>query len=354
MLFAILALGLLASSSALADTTIGFDDLSPGTSVTNQYANVGVVFGQLPGGAGASQPTVVVDVPGQAHAGSQVADIGCFGYQPCPNDGIGTYIPETTGTFSAPRSHVSVYVGFLGSSPAPACELGSGTAACAVLQLLAFDSSGHQIASSAPATVTQGAGVHTQLSVSTASAQIVGFEVTARNPTDNQKDVAIDDLSFDTPSRPPPPDFTLTPQSTSVTVEKGQSTTDPVTIGRIGSSSGQIQFGIGSLPAGVHAQFAPNPAGTQTTLTLSADPNAPSTNQTVTVTGTPLSAGTGPSPHSFALTIRVESVCDDVLTAAQLVQALEAKCTPIHIDDSARIDIAALDGAPGVAATAPC
>jgi hypothetical protein len=234
-----------------------------------------------------------------------------------------------------PHFHVSVYVGFLGSSPAPACELGSGAAACAVVQLLAFDSSGHQIASSSPATVTQGAGAQTQLSVSTASAEIVGFEVTARNPTDNQKDVAIDDLSFDTPSQPPPPDFTLSTQSTSATVSHGQSTTDQISIGRIGSSSGQIQFGVGSLPAGVHAQFAPNPADTQTTLTLSADRTVQSSVGTITITGTPLSASAGSSPRTLTLTVRVESVCDDVLTGQDLVDALGSGCKRIYIDDRA-------------------
>ncbi len=330
----------------MADTTVGFDDLSPGATVAGQYSASGVVFGPLPGGASGSQPTVVVNAPGQAHSGSHVADIGCLQYQPCPNEGIGTYIPETTGTFSTPRSRVSVYVGLLGSSAAPPCAAASTASTCAVVQLLAFDSSGHQIAASSPATVTQGAGVQTQLSVSTPSSQIVGFEVSARNPTDNQKDVAIDDLSFDTPSQPPPPDFTVTPQSTNVTVEKGHSAGDTITIGRIGGSTGSIQFDTGALPTGVHAVLAPNPADTQTTLTLSADPDAPSTSQTVTVTAAPLSASAGALAHSFALNVRVESPCDDVVNGNQLLLALEARCTPIHIDDSARIDVSQLDGNP--------
>jgi hypothetical protein len=329
------ALALVVPGSALADTTIGFEDLSPGTSVTNQYASAGVVFGQLPGGASASQPTVVINVPSQAHSGSQLADIGCFQYQPCPNENIGTYIPEATGTFSVPRSHVSVYVGFLGSTPAPTCELGSGDAECAVVQLLAFDSNGQQIAASGPATVTQGAGLQTQLSVSTASPQIVGFEVTARDPTDSQKDVAIDDLSFDTPSQPPPPDFTLSTQNMSVTLPHGQSTTDQISINRIGSSSGQIQFSIGSLPTGVHARFAPNPADTQTTLTLSADRTVQPSASTITVTGTPLSASAGSSPRTLRLRVRVESACSDVLNGQDLVDALGSGCKRIYVDDKA-------------------
>src|SRR5947209_8928911 len=318
-----LAVGWLLPSSALADTTIGFDDLTPGTSVTNQYANAGgqgqgVVFGPLPGGASETAPPVIASAPGQAHSASQVADINCYRYATCPNEGIGTYIPQATGTSAVPRSRVSVYVGLLGA-PVPACEAGSTAGACAVVQLIAFDSAGNRIAASAPATVTQGLGLKTQLSVSTASPQIVAFEVTTRSPTDNGKDVAIDDLSFDAPTRPPPPDFTLTPQSTSVALSNGQSASDQITIGRIGGSSGQIQFATGSLPAGVHAEYSPNPAGAQTMLTLTADPDAPSTAQPVTVTGTPASAGQGPGAHSFTLSVAVHSLCADVLTGPELV-----------------------------------
>ena len=340
---AVLGLLLLLPSSAWADTTIGFDDLSPGTTLSNQYASAGVVFGPVPGGAAASQPTVVTNVPGQAHSGSHVADIGCSQYQPCPNEGIGTYIPETSGTFSpsAPRSHLSVYVGLLGSSQAPACSAGSAASTCAAVQLLAFDSNGHQVASSPPATVTQGAGVRTQLAVSTASPQIVGFEVTARNPTDNQKDVAIDDLSFDAPSTPPPPDFALVPQSSSLAVAAGHSASDEITIGRLSGSSGQIQLSVGSLPSGVHAQFAPNPADTQTTLTLSADPTVPTRpDSAVTITGTPLSSTAGTAPRSVTISLHVASACDDVLTAQDLINAVGSGCQHIYVDDRAQIDLA--------------
>ena len=319
---------------AAADTTIGFDDRAPGTVLTNQYADAGgpgrgVVFGPLPGSAGDSARPVITSAAGQAQSGSQVASINC----PTCNEGLG-YIPHTTGTFAVPRTHVSVYVGLLGSAASP-CAAGSTAGACAVVSLLAFDVNGKQIAASTDATVTQGAGVHTLLSVSTASPQIVGFEIAARDPTDNLKNVAIDDLTFDSAGKPAP-DFTLTPASTSLVVTNGQSISDQISIGRIAGSTGPIRLDIGALPAGVHAQFAPNPADSSTTLTLSGDSNmrsAPAA--TVKVTGTPLSAGAGAGPHSFDLNLLAESVCDHVIDGHALVAALVARCNPIDVADDA-------------------
>jgi hypothetical protein len=326
---------LLFPCQAFADTTIGFDDLAPGTTVTTQYADSGgagqgVTFGPLPGGAGNSiSRPVITSVPGQAHSGTRVADITCTS---C-NEGLGS-APDTTGTFATQRSHVSVYVGFLGAA-APACSAGSTAGTCAVVTLRAFDSIGNQVAASAPATLTQGAGVATLLSVSTMSAEIVGFEVSGRDPTDNNKDVAIDDLSFDNPSTPPSPDFTLTPAATSLNLAHGQSVNDQITIGRIAGSSGGIQLDATGLPAGVHAQFSPDPADAGSTLTLSADRTVQPSTGAVTITGTPLSASAGSSPRSFQLSIQVRSACSDVLTTQDLIDAINAACKVINVDDNA-------------------
>jgi len=298
--------------SAGADTTVDFEQFAPGTVITNQYADLGgpgqgVVFGPLPGGAasGIANP-VIESALGQAQSGSQVANIFCAGCELQPS--------STSGAFSVPRSRVSVYVGMLGSS-APMCADGGTASTCAVVTLLAFDSSGNQVAASAPATVTQGAGIHTLLSVLTPSATIVGFKITARDGPDDQKPIAIDDLSFDVPSAPPPPDFTLTPASTEVNLVQGSSATDVVAIGRLGGSSGGIGLAVaGALPAGVHAQFAPDPAGgSQSTLTLAADPNAPPTtgvHPTVTITGTPLAPSAGTTARSFTLSVGVQPAFD--------------------------------------------
>jgi hypothetical protein len=305
---------LLLPGSALADTTVDFEQFAPGTVITNQYADLGgagqgVVFGPLPSGAGTGlNPVIRMPPAGQAQSGSQVADIATCG---CENFEL---MPRTTGTFVVPRSRVSVDVGYLG--PPATCVLANPGTACAYVTLLAFDAGGNQIAASSPTLVRQNQGVHTLLSVSTPSASIFGFEITARGGhVDDNKQIAIDDLSFDTPSAPPSPDFSLTPDSTNVKVVQGGSVSDKIAIGRFGGSAGNVTFTeTGALGLGVHLAFVPNPAaGGVSTLTLIADANAPPTtggDRTVTITGTPGSSSAGPSPRSFTLTFGVKSAFD--------------------------------------------
>jgi hypothetical protein len=332
------------ASSLAADSVVNFDDLMPGTTVTNQYADVGgqgqgVVFGPLAGGAGDSVARpLIASAPGQAVSGSQVARIDC----PTCNEGLG-FVPDTTGTFGVPHARISVYVGFLGP-PVTFCVAGQPTAGCAVVTLSAYDANGQPVGTPATAQVRQGQPF-VQLSVTAGSAQIVGFEVKASND-DSNKEIAIDDLSFDAPSVPPAPDFTLTPAAASISVRHGQSASDQISIGRIGGSSGDISFVVGALPTRVHAQLTPNPATSQTTLTLTADANVPSTggiDPSVTITGTPASGSAGPMPRSVTLRLHVESVCDDdVVSGQDLLDALAAKCTRINIADYASIDVAKL------------
>ena len=184
------------------------------------------------------------------------------------------------------------------------------------MRLIAYDAGGNVVASSSPATVTEGAGIHTLLSVSTSTATIVGFKVTARTASvDDNKLIAIDDLSFDIPTSPPPLDFTLTPTKSLFNIVQGGSATDTISIERIGGSNGGVSFSIsGTLPPGMHAQFSPNPAdGTSTTLTLTVDPGATvttGTNATVTVTGTPAGVAVGATPRSFVLSLAVQQAFD--------------------------------------------
>jgi hypothetical protein len=127
-------------------------------------------------------------------SGSQVARIDC----PSCNEGLG-FVPDTTGSFEVPHSHIAVYVGYLGS---PAiCPAGNPNNACAYVTLTAFDSGGKPVGTPAIARVVQGQAMQL-ISVSTPSAQIVGFEIKARD-VDTNKEIAIDDLSFAVPSSGP-------------------------------------------------------------------------------------------------------------------------------------------------------
>ena len=353
LLPALAAVAIAQPAAASADATISFDDLAAGTAVTNQYASSGgpsggVVFGPLPGGAGDSLARpLIASAPTQAVSGTQVARIDC----PTCNEGLG-FVPDTTGTFPVARSQVSVYAGDLGS-PVTACVLNHPTQGCASVTLTAFDSNGQPVGTPATAQVRQGQPF-VQLSVSTPSPQIVGFEIKASS-ADSNKQIAIDNLAFDTTATPPAPDFTLTPQTAALTLAHGQSAADLITIGRLGGSTGGIALDAIGLPAGVHAQFSPDPASSQSVLTLTVDATAPLTagpSATVTVVGTPLSAAAGSAPRSLRVNIQVESVCDDVITGQDLIDALQARCKRIVVDDRAKIDVTQLDGNPTSTPTA--
>ncbi|MEA2428250.1 MAG: hypothetical protein QOF37_1878, partial [Thermoleophilaceae bacterium] len=306
---AAVGLALVAPSAAAADTTIDFEQFQPGTALTNQYADAGgpgqgVTFGQVPGGGDGGLLPVVRNAPvGQPQSGTQVADIStCFGCE--------FYVPRAAGTFGGTlRTHVSMRVGYLGPL-APDC---SDQSRCSDVTLTALDTSGQPIAASAPVTVRQGAGVHTLLSVSTPTATIAAFRVSGAN-SDLDETIAMDDLSFDGPGGGTP-DFAITPATTFLTTRQAASPSIPIGISRFGGSSGNIQFSLGgTLPPGVHAQFAPNPAGgSSTALNVTVAPDAPPTGPnpvTLTVTATPVDAGAGPAPRSFTLSLVVKSAFD--------------------------------------------
>lgn len=293
-----------------ADTTIDFEQPGPGTTITNQYADVGgpgqgVVFGPLPNGAAAGLLPTIRAAAGQASSGTQAADVSTLA-------GCEFCTPGTTGTFTVPRSRISVHVGYLGALAAPCTPDGPD---CAQVTLRAYDAAGAEVARSASATVRRGAGMATVLTVQTLTAQIVGFRVGSAAGTDTNETVAIDDLSFDVPAVPPPPDFSLTAASVDPVMRQGQTITDTIAIGRLAGSTGDVQFTVGgTLPPGVHAALAPNPAaGASTTLTLTADPEAEPTGANpiaLTVIGTPSGAATGPAARTATVRLQVHQAFD--------------------------------------------
>jgi hypothetical protein len=330
---------------AAAETTVDFEQFEPGTVLTSQYADQGgtgqgVVFGPLPAGSGVGEglkPVVRTPPAGQAQSGTRIADFAtCFACE--------FFTPRTTGTFGTPRSSISVRVGYLGE-PAICLAVEPTVVGCAVITLRAFDRNG-ALAAEASVRVTRGAGIHSLLTVSTPTATIVGFELSARPSTDDSKQVAMDDLTFATPAAPPPPpDFTLNPARTSVLVEQGATVSDAITIGRLNGSSGPIGFGADGLPAGVHATFTPEPStGSQTVLTLSADPKATPAHVPVRITATPQAASAGSQARSFDLDLTVQPTCKRVSTREELVAAVNAGFTCIFVVDRAEIDLTAGEG----------
>ena len=270
-----------------------------------------MVFGPLPGNVEDGIKPILKAPAAAAHGTSSGVQAGDISY----TSGCEGCVPRTTGTFLVPRSHVSVHVGFPGD-PAGACSPGDTALQCAVVTLTAYDSQGQVITSSAPATLTEGAGMGTVLSVQSPTSNIVGFKIAARDLDDHYKVVYIDDLAYDVPATPPPPDFTLTPDTAAPVVLPGQAISDTISIGRLSGSSGDIALALGgTLPPGVHATIAPNPATSTANLSLTADPDAAPTDApaALTLTGTPSSASAGSAPRTVNLSLTVKRAFDVVL-----------------------------------------
>lgn len=300
---------------AATTTTIGFDDLAPGTAVSTQYDAQGVDFANgIVGSNVYCYPVIHAVASGMAQSGTQVADASCA-------DGE---FPDSSirGDLFNSAEHVSVYAGFSPSSTPPTT---------ASVTLTAYDVSG-AVVNSATETVTAGAGTHTLLAVSSSSPNIVAFDVTS-----TQANVSIDDLTFDNPSGVPA-DFSLNSQTTVLYPVQGSSTTDRVVIHRLNGSSGAIAFSASGLPTGVHATFSPNPAiGTtaSTTMTLSADATAPPTGSgaypTITVTGTPANAGVGSAPRTASLGVDVGQLFSIVVPQAIKVPPCSTLQIPVTV-----------------------
>jgi endoglucanase len=83
------------------------------------------------------------------------------------------------------------------------------------------------------------------------------------------------------------PDFSLTTNPTSLTVNRGSNGTSTVTITRVGGFTSSVVLSATGLPAGVTATFNPaSTTGTSSALTLAASSTATTGAATVTVSGT--------------------------------------------------------------------
>ena len=166
---------------ALTRTTINFDDLSPGTSVSDQYHAKGVDF------TGDILPFVDDVGSSLANSGTQVADIShCTGCE--------FFTPSVEGTFANAAQNASVRVGYFANSASPGDT--------ATMTLTVFDADGNALTSDSKS-VTEGQGFRTLLSVSSSSANIVKFRISGTDNVDTDKLLGIDDLTFDNPAGVP-------------------------------------------------------------------------------------------------------------------------------------------------------
>jgi aminopeptidase S len=89
-----------------------------------------------------------------------------------------------------------------------------------------------------------------------------------------------------TVNAPPTPDFTLSANPASLTINRGAMGTSTINITRTGGFTGSVAFTASGLPSGVSASFSPaSTTGNSSALTLTASSAATLGAATVTITG---------------------------------------------------------------------
>src|SRR5437588_4230085 len=111
--------------------------------------------------------------------------------------------------------------------------------------------------------------------------------------------------SFTAGAATTPPDFTLAPPSGSLTVKRGSNASTTVSVTATNTSS-SVNLSVSGLPQRTSASFSPNPVtattgGARSTLTISANRNAPTGPSTLTINGS-----NGSMSHSSVLTLTVQ------------------------------------------------
>jgi hypothetical protein len=99
-----------------------------------------------------------------------------------------------------------------------------------------------------------------------------------------------------------PIDFTLSASPSSQAVVQGGSTTYSVSISPTGGFNGQVALSVSGLPVGAGGSFAPNPATTSSTLSVTTSTSSPSGGYTLTITGV---SGTLTHTTTVSLTVAV-------------------------------------------------
>lgn len=98
------------------------------------------------------------------------------------------------------------------------------------------------------------------------------------------------------------PDFSLSANPSSLTVNQGSSKTSTITVTPSGGFSGSVTLSASGLPSGVTAGFSPNPTTSTSTLTLTASATATPGTSTVTITGV-----SGSLTHTTTLSLTVQA-----------------------------------------------
>ncbi len=294
---------LLLASAARADTiTIDFETGPPvGTAVNDDYlASAFTRFQLADFGFRPYRKTVVA---GLAHSGTTVANIGpdlCGPAEGSQGSDCEFVFGGTTARFTRTASSVTLFVGRFTADGNPESA-----------QLKAYNAGGAQIATSTLTTVPLAPGFDTPVTVTSAGNDIARVELQFTQTTGVL--VGFDDLTIDFPAGTVA-DVSLSGPVNPTTVLQGTSTDIPISLTRINGSDGPLTLSATNLPAGVSAQFLPNPVpGTQDTavMRLTATDTAPQffvpQDVTVTAESIPSSAAILPEPRTLAVPVTVRT-----------------------------------------------
>jgi hypothetical protein len=194
--------------------------------------------------------------------------------------------------FSALQRSVSLHIGLLPVT---------GVTVQQDLRLTGLDAGGMTVAT-AIANVTAGAGFDTTLDLAIAEPRIATVVLEAINDPALLAAIAVRDITFEETTGGQADFFLIGPLGETL-VQGGAAADIPVTIMRIGGSSGAIAFTFSQLPARVTGSVDPNPSlGTGITLRLQADASSTPETRLVILTGTPAPSA-GPAPRSHAIVI---------------------------------------------------
>ncbi|HKQ77385.1 MAG TPA: hypothetical protein VJ810_27040 [Blastocatellia bacterium] len=135
-----------------------------------------------------------------------------------------------------------------------------------------------------------------------------------------------------TVNAPPTPDFSLSANPSSLTVNRGASGASAITITRTGGFTSSVALTATGLPSGVTATFnPPSTTGTSSTLTLAASSAATTGTANVTITGT----GGGLS-RTTSISLTVSDVGNGGVTVTPLIN----QNTPWFNEEAVRLDSA--------------
>src|SRR5918998_1349909 len=262
-------------------------------------------------------------VPGLARSGNVIADVSpahCFPGE--VDDAISCEFPAsgTLGRLTRTASSITLYAGLFEPTLEPVFA-----------RLIARNTSGALVGQSPPVQV--GVGINTPLTATSANPDIASFELAFDPPSGAA--LGFDDLTMEVPAGTVADGALSAPLDTQVVLQ-GSTRDVPITLNRINGSDGNVTLSASGLPAGVSAQFLPNPVpGTQTgaIMRLTATDDAPTffapTDVTVKAESIPPDARVLPAPRTITVPVSVRSAFG--LARASAGPVALPHCAPVDV-----------------------